>query len=665
MVTATTLVAWASALCLSATPVAETVVVSLPTTSAQAGTIALGEPKSPALDSLAPHERLLTEARRALAAHEPKTVLHLWLLERAMAPLQNEPQEPAFRSALWVALSETGVCPDGLREDDDGDGLWPLAMHNWLVRRARRSGEVALPSAWSTFPARLQTRPISLFDTLSLEELRTARLAPGPCFADRWVSLRLPTLQWLELEDRLSLGLALHDLLSLAERTARPSQLRGLFLLSARRFDLDLALMRLARDRARTDTSVAANLLRSTGLAADRLVYWQQQRDRRFATGSEAGLWTAAAQLGPAAWLDLPDERRARLFLDARETLRAAGVEQAIVLGVLHGLIARRAGLEVQRWLGAVEALPTRQNVQSRLMTGDVGTRLLSLAVADGFYETSVVALHRGVDAVQRGDSLGALRLFALGLSHVDESSIARPLHDLTLRWFSFVVGSYESTPEVLAVVERFVPQSDRSAVLESILWRAAFRVDATSFDRAFALLPPGARALRSTMNLLRPLAHGNVDAAFDAVDDAAVERPRAMLDLLSRLYERLAEESTTLRADNEAVLDRVARALGKLSSATTSASRLSAVERLQGRIEAMLAGIGRWREDVAARARANEPSFETDAGSLRLAPADAMPWPFQMTEPRVADPFSPIAIVPMHWLGADGSVVEGWRLGE
>lgn len=627
--------------------------------------VAVAAPVDDDLDALAPHDRVWTEARRSLAARDPTSALQLWLLHRAMPWDGTFTHEENFLSTVWVAAGDSGVCPEGLPDDVDGARLWPIAMHNWIVRRARRGPPQDLPPTWATFPVHLQTRPISLFDTLSLEELRTARLVVGPCEAHRFVQLRLPTLHWLDLDDRLSVGLVLHDLLTLAESITDPALVRGKPLLAARRLDLDAAMTRIARDRARAEVNLAASILRSTSLAPEQLVTWQQERGVQFATGTRARFWQTTSSWPASSWLDLPDDRRAGLFLDARETLRAAGVEEAIALGVLDGLVERRAGVEVQRWLGVVDRLPDAAATRTRLMTGDVGTRLMSLSVAEGFREHGVVALHRGVERVQAGESLAALRLFADALTHVDESSVGGPLHDLTLRWFSFVVGSYEATPEVLEVVERFVPPADHAVVLEAVLWRALFRGDVASYERAFSLLPRGARVQRAMFTIVRPIVRSDVDGAFAAFDAALVERPRATLDLAARLLDRLSDEPATLRARHEPTLQRLLETLEHAAATTETRARRASADRLAARAQSMLEGVGTWRHEVTARARAHDPDYETDAGALRLAPADPLPWPFAIVAPRPVDPFSPIAVVPVRWRGPTGDVVDGWSLRE
>ncbi len=578
---------------------------------------------------------------------------------------QKFAHEAEFLSTVWVAAGDSGVCPDGLPDDSASARLWPIAMHNWLVRRVQRGPPEDLPPTWGTFPLRLQTRPISLFDTLSLEELRTARIVVGPCAAHLWMMTRLPTLQWLDLDDPLSVGVALHDLLTLAEQITDPLVVRGTPLLAVRRFDLDAAMTRLARNRVRAEGLTAASVMQSTGLTADRAAQWQQERDEAFAEGTQAKFWKKSATWPVSTWLDLPHDRRAGLFLDARDALRAAGTEDAIALGVLDGLIERRAGTEVHRWLGAVDGLPDAATLRARLMVGDVGTRLLALSVDDGFREQGVVALHRGVERVQAGESLAALRLFALALVHADASMVGGPLHDLTLRWFSFVVGSYEATAEVLEIVERLVPPSDHAVVLESILWRALFRGDVASFERAYALLPRGARQQRALFATVAPIVRSDVDAAFDAVDALARDRARLMLDLSARLIDRLGEEPTTLRARHEPTLQRLLETLERMASSSDSRARRATADKLAARTQSMLEGIGHWRQEITARARAHAPDYETDAGALRLAPADPLPWPFVMHPPRPTDPFAPITIAPVRWRDADGTVVQGWSLRE
>lgn len=217
----------------------------------------------------------------------------------------------------------------------------------------------------------------------------------------------------------------------------------------------------------------------------------------------------------------------------------------------------------------------------------------------------------------------------------------------------------------MIEVVERFVPTADHSVVLEAILWRALFRGDVASFERAFSLLPRGARKQRAMFQTVAPIVRSDVDGAFDALDAAAALRPRAMLDLATRLVDRLGEEPATLRTRHEPTLRRLLQTLERTATTAESKARRATAEKLAARVQSMLEGIGQLRDEVAARARAHDPDYETDAGALRLAPADALPWPFALTAPPAVDPFSPIVIAPAQWRGADGNAVQGWSLRE
>ena len=54
-----------------------------------------------------------------------------------------------------------------------------------------------------------------------------------------------------------------------------------------------------------------------------------------------------------------------------------------------------------------------------------------------------------------------------------------------------------------------------------------------------------------------------------------------------------------------------------------------------------------------------------TFAGSIRLAPADPLPWPFKPPEPEAPSVFTPIVLEPVEWRDAKGALVFGWRLSE
>ena len=57
----------------------------------------------------------------------------------------------------------------------------------------------------------MQQRPFSLYDVLSSEEIQTARFYRAPCAAPYRMLPRLPSAQWIDMNDRLSVGVMMRD----------------------------------------------------------------------------------------------------------------------------------------------------------------------------------------------------------------------------------------------------------------------------------------------------------------------------------------------------------------------------------------------------------------------------------------------------------------------
>ena len=80
---------------------------------------------------------------------------------------------------------------------------------------------------------------------------------------------------------------------------------------------------------------------------------------------------------------------------------------------------------------------------------------------------------------------------------------------------------------------------------------------------------------------------------------------------------------------------------------------------------QSILDGLAHLDESVSGNARALSPARSTFAGSIRLAPADPLPWPFRLPEPESPSVFTPIVLEPVEWRDPEGKLVFGWRLSE
>ena len=647
-------------------------------------------PLSSAAKAEAPQTVVYWNARLALREGRPVDVLKLWLLRNAIEARQTSRSAASvhdgdFRSTVWAALGETGFCPDGFIEDDDGAGLWPIAIHNWLLKNQRREAP-SQPNPWSSFRGSVQQRSVSLYDVLSVEELRTVRFSRAFCLTP-WVQQpRLfvdnGALQWVDMDDRLSVGLMLKDMLRLARRTTHPDKVAGLALIETRLFDLDVTLTRLQAIKARQETSVLDQALRTAGVTPGGRFELSKRRQAAFGSSPAAVLWRKAMGWSASEWLSLREDRRNSLFADADTGLAGVvddAVRDALVLDIADALLDRQDGAGVARWLGFAGAPQASQaqtdddvaagragmvsrteRLQEALFAGARGERLLGLDVSTGFRERSAIALHRGVAAVKAGDTLGALRSFAFALAHADESTDPEGMHRLCRRWLAFVLSQYATTEEVIGIVEAFVPAADYAVVVDSLLWRAAFHQDTASFEGVCASAKRRkAGTVGRTCGQLDALVRGEPVALWAAVEAGG---GAGAVRFAERLLDELSTEPLDVRHNQRQNLQLMLRVFddANVGSATTQKK----IEVLRRRVQGLLDGIEAVDDSVRGRVAAAAPDGEAYVGSVRLAPVDPLPWPFPRPQATPPNPFLPIQLLPVE-RSTDGATVSAWTLAE
>jgi len=487
--------------------------------------------------------------------------------------------------------------------------------------------------------------------------------------------LRLPTLQWVDMKDRLSVGLMMRDLLELADTTLDKDKVQGRALLQTRRFDLDAALTRLTAARVRTSDNLLDQALRVAGISEGGTLLLQQQRLGEFRRSSSSELWRKAMTWTAADWLSLSEQRRLALFADADAGLKSDETRLRVVLMMVDALLegsAMPAGRELESWLGFASTTTrverdtrvqrdTRAALIERVTSGRRGERLLALEPSTGFRERSVIALHRGVQFLRTGDTLEALRSFAFALGHSEESSDAESVHRLSQRWLSFVLSQYATSDEVITIVERFVPPSDFNTIVESMVWRAAFHADVDSFERVGRAVRKNG-TLQRTVTLLRPLARGDAGAMWKGVEDGGTANGTYVF--AQRLIEQLSLEPLDVRANNRLTLE-VAGTVLQSIDAKAGSSLQKKVRALEQRTQALRDAIGQYDQSIAGRVEAGAPDAEAYAGSVRLAPADPLPWPFVAPRVTPPSPFAPVVLTPVEWRLGSSDLVYGWSLHE
>lgn len=635
-----------------------------------------------------PQTQVYYNARIALRDGRPHDVLRLWLLRNALARQGEVPAHDGdFRSAVWVALAAAGLCFDGVPDDDDADGanLWPLALHNWLVRSTSKQPPPEEPNTFSSFSAGFQQRRFSLYDVLSVEELRAARFTRGFCLRPYLTLPTLDTLHWLDLEDRLSVGITMRDLLERSRRTLRRDRVRGDAVLETRLFDLDLALGRLARAAVRRETGLLGQIARTTGVSEAALTLLREERLEAVRKGEYTELLRRALAWDELDWFSLSEARRVSLFRESLEThghvVEVQPELRRAFLQNVDALITRERGTELEQWLGFLARPPSTSGEKMAdapeaareptldlelvraVALGERGERLLALTPAQGFREGAAVALWRGTDALERGELLSAMRAFALAMRRAEESRAGDATHRLAKRWFAYVLAQHQADEESLALLREFVPPLERNELLEVLLWRAAFHADEASFTRVAASARRGG-ALDQRIGQLAHLARGDAGAMWRQVREDAKDNPHHVYRFVKQLTEELATEPLDVRARNQTTLRLAKELLLEIAAGADRGLAKRVHEQLE-RMQTLLDGIALYDESAEGRARAAAPGAEAYAGSLRLAPADPLPWPFVYPTVQPPSPFAPLQLTPLEWLDDEGARVFGWYIHE
>lgn len=606
-------------------------------------------------------------ARAALRERKPAEVLSLWLLRNGLRQRgEQSALDEELRSVVWAALGELGLCQDGFPKDSvDGAGLWPLALHNFLVRSVAMGPPPEQPPPWEVFQAGRQQRLVSLHDVLSAEELRSVSFSRTGCLLPlqvAWLEAGQPP--WLDLDDRLGAGLLMRRLLSLSLQTLARQKVTGTAVVQARLFDLDLALAELKARRARREGRELAQQARGAGASAQAAAEVQKKQAASWEKGSpQAALLRQSLEWPASEWLSLSPRRRLSLLAQARRVAEDPEALRRLILSVIDRLAAQRAGAEVEEWVGFLDGgLPA---ARAELTLGERGRRLLELEPQSGFRARAEVALHRGVAFLEAGALQEALRSFAYALRHAEESGQPEVTTSLSRRWLSYVLARFETTEEVVATLRALLPKHELNPVMEDLLWRAALRADRSSFHRAAENTRRGG-ALDARVALLKPLSEGRPGELASQLGELAQSEPHSALRFSRRYLEALEREESEVRQSNAPALKLVLRVLDSLLvPGGRKNAQAHAAEELIGRAQSVLDGLSELDLSPAGRARSVSPDRETYAGSIRLAPSDPLPWPFRLPEPEPPSAFAPLKLEPVEWRDGRGELVFGWRISE
>lgn len=604
-------------------------------------------------------------ARLAMREGNLRLAAKLWLLRNAVEDETGRisPYDGDFGSIVWASLGTMGVCVDGLPIDDDGVGLWPLALHNWVVRNRTRRRRASKPTPFRAFDVGRQARLVSIGDVLSADELQSVAFTRGKCVRHRIEMVNAGEPLRAKLSDRPVAARVLRYLLVDARRTLDRDRVRGLSAIDARIFDIDLQLTQIAAREARRKARADAIQGRQLGLSRESAQQVREDApDFAFGRSDEATRILRSAQYWPTPeWMTLSSERRRFLFDQARTYTGANDVFDQAALGIVDALIDSGQGAEVERWIGRV----TDEALREAVWNGERGRRLLAMDEDSGFGEASVIALHRGVRNLEEGALPEALTLLAFALQHSFDSVVRDEVTSLSLRWLSYVASQFELTDELLITLQELVPSREYTRLLEDLLWSAAFRADRGSFERGLRR-QDGRNALSRRTELLVPLSRGDVSGFVKRVGYRIETSPSEALRFLTQLVQRLELEADDVRATHAVTVQQLRDLVEPLADpeGKKRQQRRRAVAFLE-RTLALLDGLGGLGDDAGERdrARALDPSGTVFAGSVRLAPSDQLPWPFPAAPVAAPSIFEPMNLVPVEWTNDDGELVFGWRI--
>ncbi|WP_224367850.1 hypothetical protein [Hyalangium versicolor] len=604
-------------------------------------------------------------ARLALRDDHPTDALKLWLLRNRLTEQgERSRHDEDFRSVVWASLGDLGLCQDGFPKDEHGAGLWPLALHNWLVQVATKGPPPEVPPPFDALEVGRQQRFVSLNDVLSAEELRSVTFHRTFCLLPRVTLWDVGGTPWADLSDRLAAGRLMRRLLEMSLKTLVREKVQNVAAVEARIFDLDLALAELQARRARQEGFAARQRARSLGVSEAGAKEVRDAAAAWPATSQQAAFLRRALTWQASEWLTLSRARRLSLFAQARPYSQDPEALERLVLAIIDGLIEQGSGEELEAWIGFLDArdAPGRR---SALIAGERGKRLLELDPSTGFRERAPIALHRGVAFLEAGQLEEALRSFAYAMANAEGSRESAATLGLARRWLSYVLSRYRTNAEILAMLKALVPRQEYNPVAEDLIWKAALRADAQSFELVVASLRRGS-ALDGRVERLRPLAHGKAGEMVSGLRDAASEEPYLTLRFIRQFLENLEAEEADVRAANIPTLKLMIGVLDSLAEkGGENSSHARTAEELIQRARAILEGLGSLEQSVSSKAQALSPRHEAFAGAIRLAPADALPWPFRAPEPESPSAFVPLLLEPVEWRDAKGALVMGWRLTE
>lgn len=602
-------------------------------------------------------------ARMALEDGDPVESVKLWLVRNVLEDRDGTVAagDGDFHSVVWAATGALGICQDGLPRDEDGAGLWPLALHNHIVRNLGRRDRLPRPKTFSAFGVGRQQRAVALGDVLGWQELETVRFVRGRCARPVVHQVLAGESAFAPPADRAVTTRLLARLLRKSTETLGPD-VRGRSVVEARLFDLELQLLELAQQRREAEARRQAREGQGLGLGRLSLASLVAGQPTTFLSSPSRAVLEDCLTWSAHDWMALSAERRRFVFDAAAEDGAPRAALDTVALSILDALLARGDGREATEWIARVGVPPV---ADPRVWSGPRGQALLALGPDSGFTERGPVALHRGVHLLETGQTDDALRAFGFALQQAPDSRAAAAVAQLSRRWIAYLAARFSLTDTLLATLETLLPRRDFAVLLEDLLWHAALRADEDSFRRGL-VRQPSRGALDRRLVLLAPLASGDSDAFVAGLDRRFAEGESEAMRFLSVFAERLEREDASVRTALVPTLVALRARAERLRQGQDSGRTARAAEAFLARTQGILEGAG-FDSTASAldAARARSHRAEVYAGAVRLAPSDALPWPFRPTPTAAPSALSQLTLAPETWQDDSGQTVLGWSIRE
>jgi hypothetical protein len=608
-------------------------------------------------------------ARMAFREGKTEETLKLWLLRNSLEDLSDlvSAHDDEFLSIVWAALGKAGLCPDGLARDKLGAGLWPLALYNWVIKAMRHPISPDDVSPFRAFELGRQERWISMRDVLDQEELESVEFFRQDCWFK--YQLLVDTDQSLNahLEERKATAKILRHLLEQALIHIDKDKFQNHRVIQARIFDLNLQLTHLGKKQHRHEkrqltTAYKERSASSAGLkkAQDGLPLYGYKADAQ-----ASGILRQSLDWSVDDWMALSPDRRLFMFHHASRLSPKDKRLTTLCLGILDRLIDKRKGAQVQDWIGQYTAL-VEPSVQQEIWAGSRGQKLLSLDSSTGFQEHSSLYLHRGVEFLSRGEQRDALRSIAFALRRAPQGSSGQQITNLSRRWLSFVAAQYRVNSDLITMLHNLVDRGDFNKILEDLLWQAAFEGDDSSFH-TLSLEQKNRGALKTRMEMLTPLAGAKAGVFINNIRKGLKESPYFILKFLKRFVERIETQSGDIRHNHFDTLNKLDSVLAMFSkSGQIRGSLARSTAALRQRCQSILDGLAHLYGVSQKRPLGRDVALKHEifAGSLRLAPTDTLPWPFQKAPVQAPSAFTQLTLTPVEWVNAQKTLVWGWKIG-